>query len=191
MRATARAPAAVRDRLFSRLVRELVHVETRARDHVPRLGRRLGETPPVLALRDVALHAAAMTPRLAHALHPHPVARTRLGTLRDGLRDLLGRARDGERAYRAVLVELRHGLDVVRVLREVADHDERFAVIRWCDDWLATRRTLVARVEAQLAWVARLPARSSPGGGGPGTVARRWHADRIAIGQAHQERTHE
>ena len=64
------------------------------------------------------------------------------------------RIHDAERAYRAALLDLRHGLDVVRVLREVARLEELFAVIRWCDDWLPARRTLVARVEAQLAWFA-------------------------------------
>jgi hypothetical protein len=29
-----------------------------------------------------------------------------------------------------------------------------FGLIRWCDDWLGARRTLVARVEAQLSWFA-------------------------------------
>ena len=64
------------------------------------------------------------------------------------------RIHDAERAYRAALLDLRHGLDVVRVLREVARLEELFALIRWCDDWLAARRTLVARVEAQLGWFA-------------------------------------
>ena len=46
---------------------------------------------------------------------------------------------------------------VMRVLRDVARLEELFALIRWCDDWLAARRTLVARVEAQLAWFAEQP----------------------------------
>ncbi|HSN25392.1 MAG TPA: hypothetical protein VLT45_03880 [Kofleriaceae bacterium] len=67
------------------------------------------------------------------------------------------RIQDPERAYRGALLDLRHGLDVVRVLRDVARLEELFALIRWCDDYLAARRTLVARVEAQLAWFAEQP----------------------------------
>ena len=64
------------------------------------------------------------------------------------------------------LLDLRHGIDVVRVLREVARLDELFGLIRWCDDWLPARRALVARVEAQLAWFAGqppLPITADPG----------------------------
>ena len=60
--------------------------------------------------------------------------------------------------FRGALLDLRHGIDVVRVLREVSRLEELFAVIRWCDDWLPARRTLVARVEAQLGWFAEQPA---------------------------------
>jgi hypothetical protein len=42
-------------------------------------------------------------------------------------------------------------------MREVARLEELFALIRWCDDWLNARRTLVSRVEAQLAWFAEQP----------------------------------
>ncbi|HEU0031511.1 MAG TPA: hypothetical protein VFQ53_12820 [Kofleriaceae bacterium] len=45
-------------------------------------------------------------------------------------------------------------MEIVKLLREVARRDILFGVIRWCDDWLGARRTLVARVEAQLPWFA-------------------------------------
>jgi hypothetical protein len=80
---------------------------------------------------------------------------------------------DPERAYRGALLDLRHGVDVVRVLRDVARLEELFALIRWCDDWLAARRTLVARVEAQLAWFAEqpsLPPTPEPGEHSDGSV---------------------
>src|SRR4029079_18329455 len=87
-----------------------------------------------------------------HALH---AARGGIGATLATLRQLVTeRIHDSERAYRGALLDLRHGLDVVRVVREIARLEELFALIRWCDDWLATRRTLVARVETQLAWFA-------------------------------------
>ena len=146
-----------RRRLLEKLLRELVRSEEQVIDSAPREAKRIGETDPVLALRDVAVHALSMRPRFAQVLDGHSLAAGRggisatLSTLRHLVTD---RIHDAERAYRSALLDLRHGLDVVRVLREVARLEELFALIRWCDDWLAARRTLVARVEAQLNWFA-------------------------------------
>lgn len=150
-----------RRRLLDKLLRELVRSEQQAIDHAPREGRRLGDTvPPVQALRDVAEHATQLRPRFYQLLDGHNLTSAKQGvaatlaTLRQLVTD---RIHDPERAYRGALLDLRHGLDVVRVLRDVARLEELFALIRWCDDYLAARRTLVARVEAQLAWFAEQP----------------------------------
>ena len=146
-----------RKRLLEKLLRELVRSENQAIEHAPREARRIGETAPVLALRDVAVHALSMRPRFQHVLEGHALAAGRGGitaTL-STLRHLVtNRLHDAERAYRGALLDLRHGVDVVRVLREVARLEDLFALIRWCDDWLAARRTLVTRVEALLNWFA-------------------------------------
>jgi hypothetical protein len=150
-------PQTERRRLLEKLLRELVRSEEQAIEHAPREAKRIGETPPVDALRDVAIHALKMRPRFQLTLEGHDIAACRggisatLSTLRHLVTD---RIHDAERAYRAALLDLRHGVDVVRVLREVARLEELFALIRWSDDWLAARRTLVARVEAQLGWFA-------------------------------------
>jgi hypothetical protein len=144
-----------RQRLLDKLVRELVRSEAQALEHAPREARRIGETPPVFALRDVGLHAMQMRPRLQHTLTAHGVMANRgaLGATLTTLRYLVAdRMYDAERAFRGALLDLRHGIDVVRVLREVSRLEELFGLIRWCDDWLPARRTLVARVEAQLEW---------------------------------------
>jgi len=160
MHELAPRPSSDRRRLLDKLLRELQRSEAQALEHPAREGRRLGETPPVDALRDVAIHALAMRPRLQLALEGHNLTTGRggisatLSTLRQLVTD---RMHDAERAYRAALLDLRHGLDVVRVLREVARLEELFGLIRWCDDWLPARRTLVARVEAHLAWFADQP----------------------------------
>jgi hypothetical protein len=146
-----------RRRLLDKLLRELVRSEAQALEHPPREAKRIGEAPPVLALRDVAVHARALRPRFEQVLEGHGLAAGRggisatLATLRHLVTE---RIRDPERAFRAALLDLRHGIDVVRVMREVARLEELFALIRWCDDWLTARRTLVTRVEAQLAWFA-------------------------------------
>lgn len=150
-------PQSERRRLLEKLLRELVRSEEQTIEHVPREAKRIGETPPLSALRDVAVHAMSMKPRFQQVLDGHSLTTGRggitatLSTLRYIVTD---RIHDAERAFRAALLDLRHGLDVVRVLREVARLEELFGLIRWCDDWLPARRTLVARVEAQLGWFA-------------------------------------
>ena len=152
--------ASDRRRLLDKLLRELVRCEAQALDHGAREAKKLGETPPVVALRAIAEHVDSMRERFAQVLEGHELSVTRpaftqaLVQLRDHIVD---RVHDAERSYRGALLDLRHGLDVVRVLRELARLEELFALIRWCDDWLGARRTLVARVEAQLAWFAEQP----------------------------------
>ncbi|HWU91102.1 MAG TPA: hypothetical protein VN253_27740 [Kofleriaceae bacterium] len=145
-----------RRRFLSRLLREVARTELQALDHAARETRRLGETPPpASALRAVAAHAAELQPRLATIL-----AGYRLTAARGGLGAALATLRhlvvdgvvDAERAYRIAVLDLRHGVDVVKLLREVARGEQLFGVIRWCDDWLSARRTLVAHAERALAW---------------------------------------
>jgi hypothetical protein len=150
-----------RRRLLDKLLRELVRSEQQAIDHAPREARRLGDAvPPVQALRDVAEHAVMLRPRFHQMIDGHNLTSAKQGVAATltALRQLVTeRIQEPERAYRGALLELRHGLDVVRVLRDVARLEELFALIRWCDDYLGARRTLVARVEAQLAWFAEQP----------------------------------
>lgn len=65
---------------------------------------------------------------------------------------VIDRVSDPEKSFRTALLDLRHGIEVVKLMREVSRRVELFGLIRWCDDWLGARRTLVARVEAQLPW---------------------------------------
>ncbi|MDB4952777.1 MAG: hypothetical protein JWO36_346 [Myxococcales bacterium] len=131
--------------------------ETQAVEHAPREAKRIGECPPVSALREVGAHAHAMQPRLQQALEAYavPVGRGGISATLNNLRHFVAdHVQDAERAYRGALLDLRHGLEVVRVLREISRLEGLFGIIRWCDDWLSARRTLVARVEAQLGWFA-------------------------------------
>lgn len=154
-----------RRRLLDKLLRELVRSEAHAIDHAPREARRLGEAPPVVVLREIAAHASLMRPRFALALAGHALAASgggisaTLSSVRHMIHDQLY---DPERAYRGVMLDLDHGVDIVRILRDVARRDELFAVVRWCDDWLVARRTLVARACAQLAWFVDQPEPEPP-----------------------------
>jgi hypothetical protein len=144
-----------RRRLLDRLIREIYRGEMQAADHAGRTEKQIGLMPPVFVLRDVARHAATMRERFDVVVRGYDLQALRSGltaTL-SNLRGLVAdRLADPERAYRTCLLDLRHGIDVVKLAREVARAEELFGIIRWCDDWLGARRALVARVEAQLVW---------------------------------------
>jgi hypothetical protein len=159
-----------RERLLHKLLREVTRSESQAVDHAAAESRRIGDAPPAIALREVAAHVLAMKPRLvemssAHGLELHRSAfGSRLSTLRQLVADRVSPAlADAEHAYRTAILDLRHGIDVVRVLREVSRRHELFGLIRWSDDWLRARRTLVAGVEARLVWFADASARARDG----------------------------
>jgi hypothetical protein len=143
-----------RRRLLDRLIREIHRGELQAVEHAARLERQIGAVGPVLALREIAGHATAMRDRFDTIVRGHDLqtGRASFGTTLSSLRGLADRVIDPERTYRASLLDLRHGIDVVKLAREVARSEELFGLIRWCDDYLGARRTLVARVEAQLVW---------------------------------------
>ena len=147
-----------RRRFLGRLVREVARADLLAIDHAAREARRLGEdVPPVAALCAIAEHATAMRPRFTAILSGYevPVGRGGLSAALASLRDLVvDRMVQGERAYRIALLDLRHGLDVVRLLREASRADQLLGVIRWCDDWLGARRPLLSHAERELAWFA-------------------------------------
>ncbi|HVK84103.1 MAG TPA: hypothetical protein VM513_08345 [Kofleriaceae bacterium] len=176
-------------RLLDKLTREVLRVEGQVVDQPGREARRLGDVPPVAALRDIASHAAAMRSRFEAMVAGYGLVLHRFGvgaltTLRY---IVLDRVVDAERSYRTALAELRHGIEVVKVLRDAARRDELFGMIRWCDDWSNARRTLVARAEAQLAWFSTaeeaptVPSASSSPRDDDDPLA--WHSDRNTSSQ--------
>ena len=151
-----------RQHFLNKLVREVVRAELTVIEHAAREARRIGdEAPPTIALRAAAAHGAAMLPRFTSLLSGYdiPIRRGGLGAALSMLRDLnVDRIVQGQRANRIALLDLRHGVDLVKLLREIARGDQLLGVIRWCDDWLGSRRTLVAHAERQLAWFSEAPA---------------------------------
>lgn len=146
-------------RLLQRLIRETARSEAHALEHPAREAKRIGPMPPIEALQAVADHVTVMQQRFAmifegHDLEPHNSRRGIASALASLRHLVVDRVVDPERAYRTALLDLRHGLEVVKLLREIARREMLFGLIRWSDDWLGARRTLVARVEAQLGWFA-------------------------------------
>lgn len=144
-------------RLVDKLIREIGRSEAQTLEHLVREAARIGPVPPIDALQAVADHAVAMHRRFvvileAHdlePLHPRGAITSTLASLRHLVVD---RVVDPERAFRTALLELRHGMEIVELLRDLARREMVFGLIRWSDDWLAARRTLVACAEAQLTW---------------------------------------
>lgn len=154
--------SAKRHELLESLFHELFQTETSATKHPAREARRFGTSPPGRALRAVAEHAnraLASLPAVA-AESGLPVSGTgsRIGALLSRLRQLVAdRLVDTERSYRGTLLGLRHGVDLVHLVREVADREGIDALVQWCDDWLIERTPLVECVAGELAWFAEEP----------------------------------
>lgn len=149
--------------LLVTLMRELFQTERSASLHPVREAERLGDVPPAHAFRRVADHAAGILERLPDLarLHGLPVstAGKRVGEMFSSVRDLLAdRLIDPERSYRGTILGMRHGIDLVRLMRATAKAggDEDLAI--WCGIWLDERIPLVETCAEQLTWFATHPA---------------------------------
>ena len=150
------------EKLRRKLCRELSQSEHDAKVHPTREARRLGNTPPAGALRAIAAHAEELRPRLEALLSRDQRVGLRLGrtvgSLFSMIRHLiLDRIIDAERSYRGTLLGLRHGIDVARLLREVAAREGDAALVRFCDELLVARLCLIEDAEQVLAWFAEQP----------------------------------
>jgi hypothetical protein len=167
--------------LLVRLFHELFQTETSASRQPRAEARRLGDTPPAHALAAVARHADQVRkqlPSLARATGlPVSGRGRRIGTaLSLFRRALLDRLVDAEKSYRATLLGMRHGLDLVRLLREVADREGLDLLVEWCDDWCIARTPMVEAVACELVWFADEPESALEHAGG--------HAYRVAAARA-------
>ena len=143
------------------LLCELLAAERAASRTPRREAARLEGTPPASAMRAVSAHADETLDALARF---DGAKRTRDGVLlwsalgfvagavRDAVRD---RLEDVPHAYRRALLELRRGLDLVRLLRASAREEGDLELVDFCDRWLGVRLRLVAGVEAELEWLGR------------------------------------
>lgn len=138
--------------------------------HTRREARRLGDVPPAHALAALGEHARSHRTELdLVACRNQPerglqIARA-IGQTFSALRTLLfDRMIDTERSYRGTLLGFRHGIDVARLLREVAIKagDER--LVTFIDDWMPRRLELIAHAERALAWFAEVPKRALQSG---------------------------
>lgn len=151
-------------RLRTKLCRELAQSEHSAEVHCAREANRLGQIPPAVALRVISEHAAELKPSLQALLDDQQIGRSLgqvVGATFSVLRHFLfDRLIDAERSYRGTLLGLHHGIDIVRLLREVAYCSAERDLMRWCDGFLIERTALVEQAEHAMVWFAERPARA-------------------------------
>ena len=152
--------------LLKRLFGELVQAERSAMKHPRREADRLGAGPPAQALAAVSEQAERSFAPLGAAARASelPVSRAgmAIGSLLSIARHVvLDRAVGAERSYRATLLGMRHGVDVVKLIRKIADAGGRVELAGFCTRWLEEREPLVERVEAAMGWFAEHPQRAA------------------------------
>ncbi len=149
-------------RLIATLVRELFQTENSALRHPAREAERLGYLPPSRAMEVISRHAAGVLDELPHLAHARGLP-TSFGGLTAGRAFSVARDKivdlflTTEKSYRGTLVGLRHGVDLVKLLRETAAAADDRDLATFCDHWLAERVPLIADAAGELAWFGARP----------------------------------
>jgi hypothetical protein len=151
-----------RPRLLPTLVTELFQTERSAYRQPIREAKHLGDVPPASALRAVSAHANEVLDELPGLARARGVRLAAAGqiigeTFSDVRHFFADRVVDRERSYRGTLLGLRHGIDLVRLLRATADDEGDTDLAVFCDRWLSVRERLVAGVERELEWLGHHP----------------------------------
>lgn len=162
--ARRRVPNPHRELLESLFV-ELFQSERSAEVHPPVEAVPLGDAAPARALRAVSQHALSTREELMeHARRrglPHSRGGRRIGDAFSwGRRLFTDPNMELERSYRATLLGMRHGLDLVKLLRAAAESSDDAELAAWCTEFLAVREPLVEEVCSQLAWFGWHPERA-------------------------------
>jgi len=149
--------------LLKSLTRELFQTETSAAVHCRREAKRLGDASPAHTLQDLADQAEAVLkelPRIADACAlPKSAGGMAVGAWFSEARDkLFDRLIRSERSYRGTMLGVRHGVDLVALLTQVARAGGLTELQAFCERWLAARRPLVESLERELGWFAEQPA---------------------------------
>jgi hypothetical protein len=148
------------------LAHEMFQTEQSACDHPRVEAARLGDVAPARALLAVADHATAAMAELTPLMRRNHLVVSPGGRavgaafsrVRDRFADLL---LSSEKSYRATLLGMRHGVDLVELVMSTAREDDDPELAAWCERWLATRRPLVEAAARELEWFAQHPERAT------------------------------
>jgi hypothetical protein len=156
------ASSSFSETLLNNLLREVYQTETSAVQHCKREAERLGSSSPAAAMVAISEHASRAMPRLVELCQrenlPVSAAGGLAGRLFSQVRDKLAdRIVQSERSYRLTLVGIRHGIDLMRMVRSAAESADRSALSEFCSVWLDTRVVLTQHVEDEMRWFVRHP----------------------------------
>lgn len=149
--------------LLEQLAHELWQTETSASRHCRREAARLGEdTAPARALLAAAQHADEIMAQLPKYPLVDSAKRRNIGKALGQLFSIsrvavADKLLSNERSYRGTLLGLRHGVDLVRLMRDAAELAGEPALLGLFERWLKERTPLVEAVANELRWFADRP----------------------------------
>lgn len=149
--------------LVESLLRELHQTERSCATHCRREAERFPGERPAYALIHLADHAESVLERMK------PLGRD--GTaqkIAEGFGSFLSVCREAvldrivreERSYRGTLLGVRHGIDLVILLRNAAISEKSDLMLDFADKWLARRTMLWEEAVAALEWFDQNPERA-------------------------------
>jgi hypothetical protein len=149
-------------RLVPSLLVELHQAEHSTCRHAMREANRLGSIPPAAAMRVIGAHANLVIDELEAFARQRDVSLSALGSVLGDtfslVRDFfVDRVIDVERSYRGTLLGVRHGIDLVRLLRTAAEDEHDHELVTWCDRWLPVRTRLAREAADELEWFGKNP----------------------------------
>jgi len=146
--------------LVESLIRELHQTERSCATHCRREAARFGDERPARALLALAEHAQLVLARM------QPVGRSswgrklaeRVGSGLSLFREMiLDRIIREERSYRGTLLGVRHGIDLVKLLRAAAQSEKSGLMLEFADSWLEKRTLLWEEAVLALEWFDENP----------------------------------
>jgi hypothetical protein len=163
--------------MLENLFLEFIQSERSAEIHPRREASRLGDSAPARALGSVTQHALSVRDELqaiARSRGIRAAAVRKIGDLFSVARQWFADAvMEEERSYRATLLGMRHGLDLVKLIRAAAESADDVSLAAWCTEWLGVREPLVEEVCNQLAWFGWHPEAAIQHRRGPRLALRR------------------
>lgn len=149
-------------RLLETLFHELFQAEQSAKVHTLREADRLGEVPPAAALRAVSAHASRIMEELPALAQKCDLPISYLGKTAGFMLSMmrqwvLDHVVEPERSYRVTLLGMRHGVDLVTLISQLAQAGNHRELAQWCSRWLSERAPLVEAAAVELAWFAQSP----------------------------------
>jgi hypothetical protein len=146
--------------LVESLLRELHQTERSCATHCRREAERFPGERPAYAMIHLAEHAEAVLNRMT------PLGKGGFGQkVAEGVGSFLSIFREAvldrvvreERSYRGTLLGVRHGIDLVVLMRNAAISEKSDLLLEFADNWLDKRTVLWEEAVAALAWFDENP----------------------------------